>query len=296
MAISTATWTTSAAQDWASDTWQTTDPSYLLNTELSSWINAINNTAIIEMVANPGTATSRADADYVQWVLRAREADTTSDWGILFHRRYAGTSSVNMGNRLYYGRTAGTANNGYGSYTALNATNAAFSEDFSAAGTAFVAYEPTGTRPWFVYSWRNTSNTGYSTHILARLDTSDLVAGGYYPASGVSKWMYLYGGEVGGVVARPIRIAVPVKDSDTNQTPVRAFGTSNGTLAAWIPDLTRGTGYFAAMQPQFGYNHYLGRPTDDFLISNASTGTWGDTVTIASKTYTSIGGFWVRTS
>lgn len=295
MAITTTTWNTSAAQDWASATWQTTDPSYLLNTELSSWINAINDTTIIEMVANPGTATNRADNDYVQWVLRAREADTTSDWGILFHRRYAGTSTTTINDRIYYNRTAGSGNNGYGSYSDGSGSYA-YSEDFAYAGTAFVAYESAGSRPWFVYSWRDSAVQRYSTHVLMRLDTSDLVSGGYYPASAVSKWMYLTGGEISSSPRSPVIRYVPVKGDNTTYTPVRANGTFSGGLGRWEPDASFGNGYFGKLFPQFGYNHYLGRPSDDFLTSNVNTGVWGDTTTIGGIDYTCIGGLWVRTS
>jgi len=295
MAITTTTWTTSAAQDWASATWQTTDPSYLLNTELSSWINAINDTTIIEMVANPGTATNRADTDYVQWVLRAREADTTSDWGILFHRRFAGTSVNTINDRLYYNRTAGSANNGYGAYSTTSGSYA-YTEDFAYGGAAFVAYEPAGTRPWFVYSWRDSAVQRYSTHVLMRLDTSDLISGGYYPASAVSKWIYVTGGNNNSAPLYPFIRHVPVKGNNTTYTPVRGNGESSGGLSAWIPDNTNGNGYFGTLTPQFGYNHYLGRPSDDFLTSNANTGVWGDTTTIGGSNYTCIGGLWVRTS
>jgi len=294
MAISTTSWTTTAAQDWASATWSASDPSYLLNSELSTWINAINDTTIIEMVANPGSATLRADSDYVQWVLRAREADTTSDWGILFHRRFAGTDMDYHSTRCYYNRVAGSANNGYGSYSTFG-TQGHYTENFSVAGAAFVAYEPSGPTPWFVYSWRNSTVSNFNTHVLMRLDTSDLVSGGYYPASGVSKWMYVIGAN-NSAPTYPATSWVPVKDNNTNLTPVRARGTTSAGISGWLPDATHGTGYFGRLLGQYGHNHYLGRPTGDFLLSNASTGVWGDTTTIDGNDYTCLGQFWVRTA
>lgn len=278
MAVTTHTFTTTASQVWASATWSPSDPSYVINTHLTNWITAINDPTIISMVHSPGDATSRTGSSLVRWLLRARgEGDTSSDYGIIFLEEPADGSSASSASGCYYARTAGTANNGAGAFSSIASTGG-FS--LSSARSHFIAYEGTGTRPWFAYSNTilGTPGSGY-THVLARLSTSSAVAGSYYPTSGLGKWAYFVGESSLKLYTPQARINTPyigIPDAST-RTPVIPY-----------PDITYGANYFFKIPGLYGPVHYLGETSSDLLLSSGVTGNWGDTVVFSGVTYRSL--------
>jgi hypothetical protein len=292
MPVVTSTWSTTANTNWITSTgWVSSDPSFRLNQQLSSWVTGIGNTSIINIQATPNDATSRSGGDGVTWILQTRDGDTGSDWGIIFHPRRADTSGSFFANQWpqlggrggsYYNRTPGTSNNGYGSYTLLgNSSNE--SENLTVASNFFTAYETSGDTPWFVYSYENAAKTVRKIYAMFRLNTEDLSETSYYPQSGISKWIYLYASND---ATSPIM--APIKDQGI---PFKGMFDSGAlTLRHATPRNTSTFGgFFFGVDGQYGDCHYLGKITTDFLVSNTFTGSWGDTITIQGSNYLCLG-------
>lgn len=290
MAVVTSTFSTAANAVWANATWSANDTSGKVNTELVNWVTAIGDTNKIEIIQNPGNATSRGVSAYVTWILRTREADTATDCGIAFHGRYAGTGTTSASGYVgsYNNRTTGTASNGYGTYTTLSFSNS--NEGFTVAGTVLTAYEATGNTPWFLYSWENNTRTDRRFDLIMRADTTNIISGSYYPASGLSKWIYAFGsGNANSLVSAQNSYVFPFKGINTNGVVLRhPTPTYNG--------------YFFRLGAQYGNNHYLGHLTNDILVSSNSTGQFGDTTVVDGVTYTCFGNhgvnanYWIKTS
>lgn len=296
MAVVTSAFTTIANQVWASPTWSADDPSYKLNTQLTNWITAINDPAVIEMVANPGNATARGSSDAVRWLLRARAAgDTGSDYGFSFATRNSGSGGDGFTGGCYYGRTAGSAANGYGSLSIINSST--MDGSLSPGRSHFTAYEATGALPWFVYSTTQSASSG-TMMMLARLSTDAMKAGSYYPASGLGKWLlYQSSANFGGD-------AYLYTPQSRNTAPYIGFPNGGSASRRIItPNDNYGANYFFELSGIYGDSHYLGRANSDILVSSYNTGNWGDTVTISGATYTcqrvsssAIPAIWVKTS
>jgi len=131
---------------------------------------------------------------------------------------------------------------------------------------------------------------------MFRVNPDDIEPGSYYPGSGIAKWIYLAFGDSTASIRVPIRdLGVPQKGLFLSgyKTMDYAIPSTNATAA----------GYFFKPFSQYGDVHYLGK-IPNVLISNTSTGAWGDTVTISGTTYTCLGNynstkpfdFWVRSS
>lgn len=223
MAVVTSTYTIPASTVWASATWSiANDPSGKLHTQLSNWITAIGDTSLIEMMANPGTATSRATTQAVTWRLRMRSAgDTSSDYGILFKGRYAGTATTSVSgyNGSYNSWFTSTSNNGYGTYSTLTDTSS--NESFTTDGTVITAYEATGSFQWFSYAWENNARTSRQWDCLLRCDTSNMVSGSYYPSSGLGKWIYVKSNGNAAYIVTP--------QNSINVAPFKGVNTANAT-------------------------------------------------------------------
>ena len=312
MAIATSSWTISANTNWITSTgWVSSDPSFRLHQELNTWVTGIGSTSIINIQATPNDATTKSSSNGVGWFLQTRDGDTGSDWGLIFHPRRADTSSsgstaqgaiLRATGASYYNRTPGTGNNGYGSYTNTpNGGEASACEDLTANGRVSVIYESAGNFPWFVYAWERTSDLGSRiVRALFRIDASDLESGSYYPSSGVSRWVSIALGDTYSFYRTPIKdVGVPLKG---------LFLSGYRNFEFPIPDSgSNVAGIFYRPYPQYGDVHYIGIiPNDLILLSNTSTGVWGDTITINSITYTCIGNYtglagktydlWIRTS
>lgn len=293
MAVVTTTFSIPANTNWASPTWSVNDPSGKLNTQLVNWVTAINNSSIISIVQDPGSATGRAGTNYVGWILRMREGDTSTDYGIAYKFRYAGTGTANSGGLIgpYHNRTANTTNNNYGAYTTLSITDA--NEGFTTDGTVITAYEAAGSTPWFLYAWENSARSSRRMDLLLRCDTTNIVAGSYYPASGLGKWIYAYS------VGNAAYIYTP---QNSFLAPYKGINAINSPMRHPTPAATFGNNYFFRLAAQYGNSHYLGDVTNDILVSNTATGQFGDTMTLSGTTYTCIGNmpssgnYWVKTS
>ena len=305
MAIATSSWTTTANTNWITSTgWVSSDPSFRLNQQLSSWVTGIGNTSIINIQATPNDATSRSGGDGVTWILQTRDGDTGSDWGIIFHPRRADTSSsasTNQGSALaptghsYYQRTPGTSNNGYGSYTQIG-FDGNDAEDLTNNGRAFTVYETLGDTPWFIYSWERLDLGQRIIRAMFRVSTDDIESGSYYPGAGISKWICLTMGNAYG------NIRVPIRDVGVPQKGLFLSGLKNFQYP--IPSSSaNAAGYFYKPYSQYGDVHYLGKILP-LLISNTSTGVWGDTISLNSVTYTCLGNYyssfpadiWIKTA
>lgn len=299
MPVVTSTFSTTANQVWASPTWSTDDPSFKLNTQLTNWVNAINDPTKIQLIHTPGDATSRASGEAVRWLFRAREADTGSDYGFGYER-LAGVG--NSGNVFSYSqRAASPDNNGAGAYTAVANTSTG-ALNFTKAVNHFTAYEASGSLPWFAYSASfsppSISETS-ATLIFARLSTSSAAAGSYYPSSGLGKWVAFTQDPGGAKLVTPqSRNTAPfigVNSANVAAYPVPFRPAHNGAY---------GNGFFWAAPGIYGDTHYLGQPSSDILITTEATGNWGDTTAISGVTYrclrsTSNGSqvsFWVKAS
>lgn len=294
MAIVTSTFSTNANQVWASTTWSiANDLSGKLHTELSNWVTAINDTNLIEIKANPGNATSRATTQYVTWRLGMRSpGDESTDYGILFKGRYAGTGSTSASGFVgtYNNWISSTSNNGYGTYNTISDSNS--NEAFTSAGTAFIAYEATGSNQWFSYAWENSARTARRWDCLLRTNTSNMISGSYYPSSGLGEWIYVRSNGNDAFCNTP--------QNSVSNAPFKGINTSaNNKLNCPTPTFA---GYFFRLAAQYGDLHYLGDVTNDILISTTTTGQFGDTVTIDSNPYTCIGNMalsanlWIRTA
>jgi hypothetical protein len=298
MPVVTTTFNTTLSDVWASPTWSASDPSKKVHDQLSAWVNAINDPTKIELIHSPGDATARGSSDVVQWLLRAREAETSSDYGIRFMPRAAGAADTSNITGTYYDRTAGAAFNGAGSMSLFGNTGLQMPTLSSVVLNTYVAYRADGDLPWFLYAHRFVSGaTSYGQiHFLMRLSTSDIAAGSFYPASGLAKWAYAVIPEASFSTGTIPNIYTP---QSSVSAPYRGVTNQTTYLRYPAPASTFGDGYFFRLGAQYGVTHFLGAPNyDDFLISNSSTGAWGDTVVINSVTYTRVGpiGLWVRSS
>lgn len=296
MPVVTTTFNTTLSDVWASPTWSASDPSKKVHDQLSAWVNAINDPTKIELIHSPGDATARGSTDIVRWLLRAREAETSSDYGLTFYPRYAGAGSGSQDAGCYYSRIAGSANNGAGSYSGIQ--NSVDSITLSSYTTNnYVAYRADGSLPWFLYAVRAPQvSPSYSWfHLLLRVSTSDLAAGSYYPAAGLGKWVYAIKAPATSTDSPPV-ILTP---QNSATAPYKGVNGAYRNMRYPVPVTGTGDGYFFRFGAQYGDTHFLGAPNyDDFLISNSATGVWGDTVVINSVTYTRVGpvGLWVRSS
>lgn len=290
MAVVTSSFNAAANTVWASSTWNSNDPSYKINTEITNWVNAINDSSKISLLLNPGDATARGSTDYVHWQLQCRENDTSSDFGINFLRRYSGTNGTNSSTHAgYHTRNAGTANNGYGTYTAYGHVTG--NQTLTAEINYFTAYEASGSTPWLIVSMENAAKDARNFYALLRLDTSALASGSYYPSTGLGKWVYTSHQNAS-------LTALLTTPQSSNTSPYKGSASSSSiNLFYPIPDSSLGDSYFFRLAGQYGANHYLGQPTTDIIVSNANTGVWGDTTTIAGTTYKKVSAcFWCKTS
>lgn len=296
MAVITSSFSSTAGQVWASPTWDPADPSYKINTELTNWITAIGDPAKIEMIFNPGNATSRGSTSVVRWLLRAREADTGSDYGLVFVPREAGSAAgVSVDTGTYFSRVPSSSNNGAGTYSVISPLDNPFS--LSVARSHFTAYEATGSTPWFAYSnfdGTNSSNTG-STYLLCRLNTSNSIAGSYYPSTGLGKWAYMFTNVSTFKVTTPQSRVTP---------PYIGLPNISNPPDLPYPNQSYGANYFFKLPGLYGSSHYLGDPSPDILVSpSTTTAVWGDTVDFSGNTYrclkasgSNIPVFWVKVS
>lgn len=287
MAVVTSTFSTTANTAWASPTWSSEDPSFKLNTQLTNWVNAINDPTKIELIHTPGNATSRDAAQIVRWLFRAREADTGSDYGFGYSRRADSGSidgvSITGDVFSYYQRNSGSANNGAGSYSMLSTQRG---RSIAQRGYShFTAYEATGTVPWFAYSASvlpATNNLGESTTIIfARLSTSSAAPGSYYPASGLGKWVVFAQDSDGPTFVTP-QSRVNIAPFIGVNSPLNAYPAPY--RPTWLNN-SMGNGFFWAAPGLYGDTHYLGQPSSDILITTEPTGSWGDTTIISGITY-----------
>jgi len=295
MAVITTTFSSTSGAAWASSTWASGDPSWKLDVQLTNWVNAINDASKISIIATPGSATARGSGDLVQWLLRCRESDTSSDYGLNFCGANASGSAMPYNPcGAYYGRTAGSANNGYGNYGGL-ITMSAGATPISTSDRAAdyrTAYDAEGATPWFAFMSNMFSGSNSGTlHFLCRLSLSNMASGSYYPSSGLGKWIYA---TVGNTSYTTVALPQFVTPQRNILAPYIGVG-SYRTLRAPQPPDGRGDGYFFKLGAQYGDSHFLGEPTYDMLVSSGQTGTWGDTVILESKTYTrAVGCLWVR--
>ena len=307
MPVVTAAWSISSSTNWITSTgWVSSDPSFKVHQQLSAWVSGIGNTSIINIQRTPNDATSKSSGDGVAWVLQTRDGDTGSDWGIMYHPRRADTSSTwnttqswpIVGGRgsSYYGRTPGTANNGYGTFTDNIGNTTQDNEDLTVAGNFFTAYESSGTLPWFVYAWENSTRSSRRMYAMFRLSTEDLSPTSYYPSSGISKWLYLVAYQGNSAIMTPIKdVGIPLKGMYSSGALVPSFQTPR--------NITNVGGFFFRTDAQYGDVHHLGKITSDLLISNQYTGVWGDTIVINSANYTCLGNlsynggtYWIKSS
>jgi hypothetical protein len=295
MAVNVTTFSTTANQVWASSTWNVNDPSYKINTELNNWIGALADPTELVVVKNPGNATSRSSTSYVPWLIRCNKSFPSVDYGFLFGGRYAGTGSGTSATYQggYTDRTASTSNNGYGSYSSYGTSSGNCS--FTVAGTMLVAYEATGSLPWFMYAWENESRSDIVWNCLFKCDPTNQIAGSYYPSEGLEPWLYAFSGGAG--------TAYLHTPQSGYGAPYKGINSNNELLRGPSPAPTPyGNNYFFRFGPQYGNSHYLGVVSDDFLVSNTTTGQFGDTLTISASDYICIGNVavvgnvWVRVS
>jgi hypothetical protein len=294
MAVVTTTFSSAAGDVWASPTWVSTDPSWKLDVQLTNWVTAINDASKISIVHDPGDATARGSTDEVRWLLRCRESDTSSDYGIRFCNMQAGGANTST-QGIYYGRTAGSANNGAGAATFANITSAGVVAGSLASYAADyrTAYDAEGATPWFAFMSKITlsgQDLG-SINFLCRLSTANMAAGSYYPSSGLGKWVYVSLSGNYYYQAPSVYFLTPQRNTSAPYVGV----LTSRELRFPRPALTSGDGYFFKLGAQYGDTHFLGEPTYDMLVSNGATGGYNDTVTLEGKTYTrAIGGLWVR--
>lgn len=290
MAVVVNVFNTVPGQVWASGTTSaellSTDPAYKVNTQLTNWIAAINNPAWIQKRAsstNPiryGTGTGNT---YACWDLIMNEGET-EQYGIQFMDRPRAAGAPFYSYLRRYNWTDGTDTQIEG-----GSINSIYTGtwDLNVAGTHFIAYEGAGSTPWFVYAYKQ-SAASTSSHIsmLARLSVSGLVAGSYYPSSGLGKWVSGILDGSGSFVTPQFRYVNPYYG---------LYQSVGFTIKA-----PTGIGYFFNLPGQYGDTHYLGQITNDILVSNTSTGSWGDTVTINGINYTALKNsnliWWIKTS
>jgi hypothetical protein len=293
MAVVTTTFSSAAGDLWASSTWAATDPSWKLDVQLTNWVTAINDASKISIIHDPGDATARGTTDEVRWLLRCRESDTSSDYGLNFCAATCSGNAASVGS--YYSRTAGSSNNGAGSYSTINMpSGGTLAQPTSSYAVSYrTSYDAEGANPWFAFATHvvRGASLDSSINFLCRLSTANMAAGSYYPSSGLGKWIYASFKGTGYTTTSLPEFVTPQRGISAPYIGV----ISAKTLRAPQPTSTYGDGYFFKLGAQYGDTHFLGEPTYDMVVSNGATGTWGDTVTLESKTYTRVfGTLWIR--
>jgi hypothetical protein len=291
MAVVTQTWNTTVDTNWITSTgWVSTDPAYKLHQELDAWVTAIGDSSIINIQATPNDATTKSGSSGVAWVLQTRDGDTGSDWGLIFHPRRSDSNpsyytdqwpSLGGTGHNYYGRTSESSNNGYGSYSSFGHSGTSV-EELRYGANFFTAYDATGDTPWFLYSYENSAKTDRRIYGMFRLNTDDLTPNSYYPPSGISKWIYFYADN--GVAY----YWVPIKNLGLPLKGLYASGISQFILEVPVNN-ANSAGFFFRTLPQYGDVHYIGKITQDLLVSNPYTGVWGDSISIESSDYICLG-------
>lgn len=298
MAVVTTTFSSAAGDLWASPTWVSTDPSWKLDVQLTNWVNAINDASKISIIHDPGDATARGSTDLVRWLLRCRESDTSSDYGLSFgvNRADGATQSPAIsGLRCYYARTAGASNNGAGTLSEISISNVQLLPQSmpSYAMDYRTAYDAEGASPWFAFiaEVQQGASRLATLNFICRLSTANMASGSYYPATGLGKWFaFATSASSASTITLP-KFVTPQRSAAAPYIGVIAARD----IRAPRPASSSGDGYFFKLGAQYGDSHFLGEPTYDMLISNGETGNFGDTVTVESKTYTrAAGALWVR--
>lgn len=299
MAIVTTTFSSAAGDAWASSTWASGDPSYKVDAQLQAWVSAINDSSKISIIHTPGNATARGANDIVYWLLRCRESDTSADYGLRFLTMNAGGAIVNSQAGAYSARSAGSSNNGSGTYTMITVLN---DGTLAASLTGYaldyrIIYDAEGATPWFaVLSSTTVSGARVGNiNLLMRLSTANMAAGSYYPSTGLGKWVYA--SSIGGgnyyYADQTLTFLTPQRSTAAPYIGVNA----QRTLRYPKPATTYGDGYFFKLGAQYGDTHFLGECTYDILVSNVATGLYEDTVSLEGKTFVrAVGGLWLRTA
>jgi hypothetical protein len=185
MAVTTSIFTTVPNQVWITNNVaeiQETDPIYKVNVQLTNFINGVNNPNWIRH--RDDTRPIRGLAVYSNlyffFDLVMNEGESTP-YGMHFMGRTAGAQPTSSYTQYMITDTYGTDNWTVDASTD-QITSYTANWDMRNSAIHFIAYEPTGINPWFVYAFKPSiyTTTQYFA-ALFRLDTSGLKPGSYYP-------------------------------------------------------------------------------------------------------------------
>jgi len=138
---------------WCSGAGASAEPWYKINTQLLAWVNGINDANKISIVFNPAQNTTLNSATSVAWLLSTPESSN--------HLRFFGrpgnssSSGDTYNTYAWWGRTAGTANNGLGNNTdnvqIVDSSCAISAPSTTVRQLFFTAYEfDTALSPWVI--------------------------------------------------------------------------------------------------------------------------------------------------
>lgn len=288
---------------WCSGAGASAEPWYKINTQLLAWVNGINDANKISIVFNPAQNTTLNSATSVAWLLSTPESSN--------HLRFFGrpgnssSSGDTYNTYAWWGRTAGTANNGLGNNTdnvqlvdsscVISAPSATVRQLF------FTAYEFDTALPWFfIGQWAIDSlSSGIKGTMIARVDYSAAAIGNNNPVpSGTSPWVILQN------APGYINIA---QTADTRATGLKGT-TANGLTNAYLrdydmsyaPQIPLGGVFYKPSIP-WGARYPIGRLPDNILCTGlGSYGVALETVVYAGKTYTKLSNtsarvaYWLR--
>lgn len=241
---------------WITGSGDTTSPWYWVDGHLTNWVNGINNASLITIVQRPNQATAYTASLYCSWLLGTPEAGANT--GIQYMARNCGNTTTAYASS-YQSRTAGSGNNGFGTFTSIGTT---VSRPYiSGANKFFVAYDFGATLPWF---WcgnvvqNGTAADSCSGQLIARLDRTSTGA-----VSNSAPWLTM---SYDGTTAVH---QVPTSQSSA-VTPWPGLNSSGpetayNALTSWPDQNTLGNSVYTPDQV-VGNDYYLGFLDDRFAL------------------------------
>lgn len=301
MTVVSTQWRWNNAVPWCSSPAATTEPWYLLDTQLKNWVNAIADPTKISVVVDPGQNTTRNSTTNVGWILSLPE--TGNHMQFMVRPGNATSAGATYPFLWLWGRTPGTGNNGMGTWTdSANAMDSAAITPPTATVRMifFTAYEADVALPWFFVGYWPIDSlaSGIRGAMLCRTDYSTGTIGANNPVpAGTSPWVLL------GHQNSYLNLSQP---ADTRITGIKGTvltGVTNSFQrdydAALSPLLSYGNTLTEPLIP-WGFRYPIGKLPDCLLIGSINFGLPLETIVYNTKTYIKLStmsarvGYWLR--
>lgn len=279
------------ATEWCSSAAATTEPWYIINTQLSNFCTAVG-TDKIAITLNPAQNTTLNSATNVSWLLSFPETSNHMQFGLR-----PGDSASAAPSYSYYwvwGRTPGTANNGLGTFadTAVS-TSTGFQITSPTASNrvmGLILYEADVAQPWWYFGYWDINTTGSGLRGVGfyRMDQSAAAVGASNPIpANTSPWAFLHHSSSTILWGQSVAVRNLGVHGTTN-----TFITANywqTELEAMMCPTFQYPGTFYKPTVIWGQRYPMGKlPADCMLVGTANYGSTLETITFEGKKYTKV--------